>query len=183
MDGSPVKRMRPIGESALAPVPSRPRPASAGHSGRSTTSSNAQASDLQVTSTTTSAHAQARDLQATSATTSSNTQASDLQVTSTTTAPTRRLAPCRPPRPQPALTRRLATCRSPRPQPGSQPAGHLGHRGCAHALRTRAGSPTEPYQRSHVDKSWPLRFNLIPPSQIQLPHSQRSRTKLTSLKR
>ena len=67
MDGSPVKRMRPIGESALAPVPSRPRPASAGHSGRSTTSSNAQASDLQVTSTTTSAHAQARDLQATSA--------------------------------------------------------------------------------------------------------------------
>ena len=45
----------------------------------------------------------------------------------------------------------------------------------------RAGSPTEPYQRSHVDKSWPLRFNLIPPSQIQLPHSQRSRAKLTSL--
>ena len=86
MDGSPVKRMRPIGESALAPVPSRPRPASAGHSGRSTTSSNAQASDLQVTSTTTSAHAQARDLQATSATTSSNAQASDLQVTSTTTS-------------------------------------------------------------------------------------------------
>ena len=82
----------------------------------------------------------------------------------------------RPPRPQhsrcpipapPALTRRppRPPPRARAPAPGRTPRPPHPP---ALALRTRAGSLTEPSQRKRADKSWPLRSIRAPLSQFQL---------------
>ena len=216
MHGSPVKRMRPIGTSALAPVPSRPRPASEPNGlGQLRVSFFAERTlgvllpqtEASVTlqtkgpeGSTANTFVGQRPESVANANSPSAKRPRDARLPREADAPnrdigagTRALAPaasiCRAPRASPdGATHDSKGDTTPRGRPetasprGRPPFTFRGGVDVEPSGRSqRAGSPTEPYQRSHVDKSWPLRFNLIPPSQIQLPHSQRSRAKLTSL--